>query len=198
MEINLSFDLKEDEKKLLADIFSLFDDNGDIDQEKLSQKLSELSKASLEEYLRMILGQKVFTRGRDIREYRMYLFIKEVFDNKIPESELVSSIFQTTSSESRSLIKSVLSKYQYELKSSLESTLKKIISDVQIENDKFIAVIFNENLKNELNKILSVRKKSALKQIIKEKGTIANYIIPADSYLELCQHFNLNPKNKNE
>jgi hypothetical protein len=198
MEITLSFDLKEDEKKLLADIFSLFDDNGDIDQEKLSQKLSELSKASLEEYLRMILGQKVFTRGRDIREYRMYLFIKEVFDNKIPESELVSSIFQTTSSESRSLIKSVLSKYQYELKSSLESTLKKIISDVQIENDKFIAVIFNENLKNELNKILSVRKKSALKQIIKEKGTIANYIIPADSYLELCQHFNLNPKNKNE
>jgi hypothetical protein len=198
MEITLSFDLKEDEKKLLADIFSLFDDNGDIDQEKLSQKLSELSKASLEEYLRMILGQKVFTRGRDIREYRMYLFIKEVFDNKIPESELVSSIFQTTSSESRSLIKSVLSKYQYELKSSLESTLKKIISDVQIENDKFIAVIFNENLKNELNRILSVRKKSALKQIIKEKGTIANYIIPADSYLELCQHFNLNPKNKNE
>jgi len=198
MEITLSFDLKEDEKKLFANIFSLFDDNGDIDQEKLSQKLSELSKASLEEYLRMILGQKVFTRGRDIREYRIYLFIKEVFDNKIPESELVSSIFQTTSSESRSLIKSVLSKYQYELKSSLESTLKKIISDVQIENDKFIAVIFNENLKNELNRILSVRKKSALKQIIKEKGTIANYIIPADSYLELCQHFNLNPKNKNE
>lgn len=194
MKVEFDFSLDDNEKKILGNIFSLFNEEGIIDNEQLKKKISELSKASFEESLRMILGQKVFTRGRDIHEYRMYLFIKEVFNNTIPESELVSSIFQTTPSESRSLIKSVLSKYQYELKVSLETTLKKIIMDIELQNNKYVAVIYNEILKNEMNRILSVRKKSALKQITKEKGTIGNYIIPEDSYLELCKHFEIKPK----
>jgi hypothetical protein len=142
----------------------------------------------------MILGQKVFTRGRDIIEYRMFLSIKEIFNNIIPDEEKVCSLFQTTTSESRNLIKSVLSKYQYELKESLKKTLIETLNNVKKHDEKIIVDIYNENLKNEFNKILSMNKKGNLMQITKISGTVATYDIPKDSYEELCKYFKIDSK----
>src|ERR1039458_7388469 len=83
---------------------------------ELDQVLSSYGSAALEEYVRMILGQRVFTRGSDILEHRLLLLVKEAFGGRIPDEQRVSALFQLSSTGSRSLIRAVLAKYQYELR----------------------------------------------------------------------------------
>lgn len=65
MEIQFSTDLLPNETSQLCDIL-------DCDEMSLASRLSSFGSASIEEYLRMCLGQKVFTRGSDFQQYRLF------------------------------------------------------------------------------------------------------------------------------
>ena len=77
MDIKTKIELTPEEETALKGILN-------CDDVKLKQYVNKFASASIEEYCRMILGQKVFTRFNDIREYRLFLIIKEVFNNKTP------------------------------------------------------------------------------------------------------------------
>jgi hypothetical protein len=160
--------------------------------EELENELESYSAAALEEYCRMILGQKVFRRTQDIKEYRLYLLIKEVFSNKIPDDQEISNLFQTTPSESRSLVRSITSKYQYELQSAIQDTLIEIIRRATYnENEETYTVTINSTTKiQELNNIIASLD-GTLPMINKKRGTVSSYVIKASSYIALCNHFNI-------
>ncbi|HEY8788095.1 MAG TPA: hypothetical protein VIM10_03025 [Actinopolymorphaceae bacterium] len=80
------------------------------DAKDLTKTLKAYGEAASEEYVRMILGQKVFTRGTDIREYRLSLLITHVFGGRLPSEQLISALFQTTATQSRALLRAVMSK----------------------------------------------------------------------------------------
>lgn len=61
--------------------------------EELQVKLESVAKAAIQEYIRMFLGQKVFTRGSDFQEYRLYLLIRELFGNLVPSEQQVCALF---------------------------------------------------------------------------------------------------------
>jgi len=84
-----------------------------------------------EEYARMFLGQRVFTRGSDMREYRLALLIRRAFGNKIPDEQTVCDLFQCTLSQSRALLRAVMSKYQYELSTAINETLAAVIAKAE-------------------------------------------------------------------
>jgi hypothetical protein len=96
---------------------------------ELDAVLASYATAALEEYTRMFIGQRAFTRGADIQEHRLFLLIKEPFENQIPDEQRVSNLFQTTATQSRSLIQSVMSKYQYELQDAINSSLTSTVQD---------------------------------------------------------------------
>jgi hypothetical protein len=79
----------------------------------LDGRLAEFVSAAEEEYVRMILGQHVYSRGQDIKIYRLSLMIKHAFGGQLPTEGQNSAHFQTTASESRSLLRAVRAKYQY-------------------------------------------------------------------------------------
>jgi len=136
-EINLSESDQADLKKILK-----------AKDTKLEEILAPYASAAIEEFVTMILGQKVFSRGTDIHEYRLYLLIKHAFSYKIPTEQEVSDLFQSTASRSRSLIRAVMSKYQYLLKDAVENTLKDRLNTVKIpDNRESVTVaIYNLNL----------------------------------------------------
>ena len=106
--MNIKFEIKisEDEEKLLTEILHCRD-------EELTAKFSQIGKAALEEYRSLFTGQKIFTKTKDILEYRLCLLIKTLFNNEIPDEQQISGIFQTTIAESKSLLRAMNSKYQY-------------------------------------------------------------------------------------
>jgi len=144
MAISVSIELSADEKKQLAAILG-------TTAAKLDEALVSFGKAALEEYVRMFLGQRVFTRGSDAREFRLHLLIKHAFDNRFPDDQRISDLFQTTLSESRSLIKSVSAKYQYELAGAKEATLKEVLGSAVQRDDTWLLSINSRTVVEQLN-----------------------------------------------
>ncbi|KAA8728135.1 hypothetical protein [Ewingella americana] len=160
----------------------------------LNNQLNTCATASLNEYLTMFRGQKVFKRGSDMLEYRLLLLIENTFNGEIPDERTVSSLFQTTLTESRSLIKSVISKFQYQLRPHIENTLKATLQRANRQNNTqdYTVVINSQNVVNELNKTLADIDGS-LTAITKKKGSVSTFEIPPSSYNKLCANFKIQP-----
>src|ERR1039458_2566189 len=123
----------------------------------LDSTFSPYAKAAIQEYIQMFLGQKVFTRGTDMREFRLFLLIKSAFNNKIPDEQNVCDLFQCTQSQGRSLLRAVMSKYQYELSDAINATLKELVNSARKEeSSNLIAItVNNETLIEALNRLLA-------------------------------------------
>lgn len=64
MDIKITVDLNQKEFKLLSRILEA------KTEEELIAKLEKVASSATREYKAMILGQKVFTRGKDMQEFR--------------------------------------------------------------------------------------------------------------------------------
>jgi hypothetical protein len=118
MEIILTLDLSNEELAQLAAILR-------CEPAEVPTQLEHLGGAALTEYLELVLGRRVFTRGSDMREYRLFLLIQRLYGGqRLPTEDEVSALFQTTSTQSRSLLRAVGSKYQYELSEITQAALR--------------------------------------------------------------------------
>lgn len=184
--MNFNFELSEEDERLLRNILGVIDPHRSFEE-----ILSDFGKASFEEYYRMFLGQKVFTRGSDFQEYRLFLIIKRALENDIANEELVSNLFQLTASQSRSLIRSVLSKYQYELHDAINNSLIKVLQNAEEvqsnsgRTSEYTIDVRNKSIVSELNQLLG-NIDGNLPQITQKKGTYSKYIVSVSSYSALC------------
>lgn len=150
----------------------------------LDAEMASYAAAGQEEYLRMILGQRVFTRGEDIREYRLLLMIRHVFGDRLPSEHQVSALFHTTMTQSRTLLRSVLAKYQYELQDVLKATLKEVLAAARpdLNDDQARRLdIDNTNVLEALNQQIAALDGS-LSLVAKVTGTGSEYRIAQSSY----------------
>ena len=110
----------------------------------------------------------------------MYLTISFLTSRKICD------LFQTTVSQSRALIRSVMSKYQYVLSSAIKTTITNtILGAVQAEaGDDFEFTVNSENVVEALNRVLASLD-GTLPQIAKKKGTVTTYILKPSSRVYL-------------
>lgn len=181
MAMSVSVELSGDEKKQLAVILG-------TTTAKLDEALVAFAKAALEEYIRMFLGQRVFTRGSDAREFRLLLLIKHAFDNRFPDDQRISDLFQTTLSESRSLIKSVSAKYQYELAGAKEATLKAVLNTAVQRDDTWLLSINSRTVVEQLNRDL-VQLGSDLPPVRLKENTGSTYVVAASSFQKLREKY---------
>jgi hypothetical protein len=186
MKIQTELQLDNSETKQLAGIIN-------VKPNQLEKGLEPFARAAIQEYVQMFLGQKVFTRGSDTREFRLFLLIREAFGNKIPNEQKVCDLFQCSTTQARSLIRSVMSKYQYDLHEAIEVTLSETVRRVALDNQGALTVVINsENLVDALNRDLASIDGS-LPQVAKKKNTVSTYELQNSSYLRLCDHYEIQP-----
>lgn len=194
MKIEFDVTIGNEEKELLKTILHCETDD------ELKENLNKIGRSSFEDIRRMVLGQKVFTRGRDILEYRLFNLLKYFFNGRIPEEQKICDLFQITATESRAFIRSIMSKYQYDLKETIFASLKDQVEKIEKEENVEIykLSIQNQYFKDELNRILG-NIDTSLPIIEKDRGTISTFVIQPSSYIELCKHFNIEiEENNNE
>lgn len=122
--------------------------------------IQKITLASLKEYKEMLIGRGLPTRADDIRQYRLFLLINEYFENNIPTESEVAALFQITPSQSRSLIRTVMTRYKYKLQDQIDETLKNTIlnsknpkKDINSDN-KCKLYIPSDNIVEQLNRII--------------------------------------------
>lgn len=163
------------------------------DRDTLNEDLQKIASASVEEYVKMMLGEKVFTRGSDIREYRLYLLIINYFEGNIPDESTISTLFQTTHSESKALLRSTLAKYQYLLKDAIRMSILNVLTQNTKQDDDYNYIVKNipVNIIDEMNRIVSEIDGSH-NQIKKQRGTLQVYEIPPATYHAMMEKLRVN------
>lgn len=187
--MRLQFDIDIEDEIELASIIG-------CENDELSTKVSSFGKASIIEYLEMIQGVKVFKRGSDILEYRLFLLVNHVFDGKIPDEQVISKLFQATATESRGYLRSIISKYQYQyqLKSAIDDTIKEILSNAEAQSisGPYNITLNSMNVIEELNKKLTAID-GTLAPVSKKRGSVSTYEVTKSSYEKLCQSLEVQP-----
>jgi len=185
MNIACSINLSENEIAQLAGILR-------CEIEVLGEEISNCGNAAIEEYVRLFLGQKVFTRGSDFREYRLFLLIQHAFNNELPNEQEVCDRFQCTVTQARSLIRSVMSKYQYELDSAImRSQIRVLNNSVEsADSEEYLITVDNENIIDALNRVLASID-GTLPPISSKRNTVSTYRIKPSSYERLLVKFGI-------
>lgn len=183
MQINAELEIGAPDSTELAKILS-------CTAEELAGKLALFASAAIHEYVSMFLGQRVFRRGSDINEYRLFLLITKALDNCIPDEQTVSRLFQTSTTESRTLIRAVMSKYQYQLRDAIDASMRRIIQAAgRSDTDGTYEVIVNSvNMVEELNRALASIDET-LQPIAKKRGSVSTYEVSPTSYERLMMRF---------
>jgi hypothetical protein len=179
MSVQVSLSLTPAEEQQLAEILQ-------CQHSDLESALAPYATAALEEYARMFLGQRVFTRGSDIREYRVFLLIRHAFGNRFPNDQKLCDLFQTRLTEARSLIRAVSAKYQYELHDARDATLKAVLAAAQQQGDNWLISVNSQPIVEQLNRELAAIN-TLLPPVTLSPNTISTYIIPDPSYKELTK-----------
>jgi hypothetical protein len=152
---------------------------------EIEVKLQPYATAALDEYLQMFIGARVFTRGADMREYRLLLLMNHVW-KRVPEDHEVSSLFQTSSTQSRALIRAVLSKFRYDLATTLEGSLRNVIESARRLDDAELQVIIrSRSLVDALGERIEDLDPS-LPRLLPGEG-VATYRIKQSAYEKLCE-----------
>jgi hypothetical protein len=144
---------------------------------ELSTELKTLGAAALTEYLELVLGRRVFTRGSDIREYRLLLLIKHRNRDHLPTEEDISALFQTTTTQSRALLRAVTSKYQYELQDVTNAALKTAVEAMAAgEDGDWHLDASSEFIVEALNRLVG-RLDPSLPRLARAEGTLSRYVV---------------------
>lgn len=168
-------ELTNDDKDLIKGCFK-------IDDTELNNTLQKISKAAFMEYLKMIKDKGIPTRADEVMQERLYFLLIYFFENKIPSENELCSIFHLTSSQSKTLLRNIKSKYSTKIKSFIEKTQKEIVKSAKQKEDYNWSFICQSSLViEELNMIIN-QKEPRFISIKKEKGTLCAYYCDNDSY----------------
>lgn len=157
---------------------------------QLPQRLPGHARAALGEYVEAYVGRRAFSRGSDILEHRLALLIEHAFDNKIPRESDVARLFQSTLTSTRSLLRTTLSKYRFQLKDATSGSAKTALDAAvwNAEDQRFRIELKASNLFDVLNQRLAAAdgKKEPIVRV-PESSTI--YSVRPATYALLCQEF---------
>jgi hypothetical protein len=189
VDVTATVELSDTEEARLARILG-------CQPQQLADALKPFASAALEEYVRMFVGQRVYTRGSDIREYRLLLLMNHALEGAVPDDDYVSALFQTSTGQSRGLIRAVLSKFQHEVETGVDATVKRAVDDARREGNATVwtVIIHSSNVVDALNRHVETLS-GALPLVVKTPGTGARYEIKRSAYLKLCEALGVQVKD---
>lgn len=169
MDITISVDIDADTTARLTETLGT--------AKPLSDLLPPYAQAAFVEYIEMMTGEHVTSSAVDLREYRLRRIPASL--GTIPDDELVGNLFQLTASQSRSLIRDALAKYQYALEPYLNQALYDAIKTKAADYELAPNVV-------ELLRLRAQRLDPKLEPITKVQGK-ALYEIPDGTRLKLIE-----------
>jgi hypothetical protein len=112
--------------------------------------------------------------------------IKYAFGGRLPSEGQICALFQTTTTESRSLLRAVRAKFQYELRNATHDTMAAAFERAtkDADADTWSLVCDSENIIEALNDTVA-RHDGSLPKISKASGTAGEYRIAASTHAAL-------------
>lgn len=170
-------ELSAGDKNLIKECLSL------SSNPELTAALTKICKTAFLEYCKMFKEKGIPTRADEVMQERLFFLLNHYYMDRLPSENEISTIFQLTPSQSRTLLRNTKSRYRTKITGFITNSLKAIIQPAtkNNENDKYEFVCLSTVMIEELNLIIS-QKGPALEQINKIKGKSSKYECSEDTY----------------
>ena len=162
-----------------------------IEDTELQAAINKIAKASLTEYLTMLVEGGMPNRADEAKQDRLLYLIQSYFQEALPTESQISTMFQLTQSQSKTLLKNTVSRFRHKLDDVLINTMKSVINSADYANEMYLVVINSDVVKDELNMLIT-QNEPTFKPIIKRKGSAGQFEISEDSYALICRELGLN------
>lgn len=151
--------------------------------QELTAALTKICKTSFLEYCKMFKEKGLPSKADEVMQERLFFLLNHYYVNRLPSENEISTIFQLTASQSKTLLKNTKSRYRTKIARSINNSLKAIIQSATFNNetDKYEFVCLSSVMIEELNLIVG-QKGPALEQIGKIRGKSSKYECAEDTY----------------
>ena len=178
ISINISnAELSTNDKALIKECLGL------QSAQDLNLAFTKICKTAFLEYCKMFKEKGLPTRADEVMQERLFFLLNHYYIDRLPSENEISTIFQLTPSQSKTLLRNSKSRYRTKIATSLNNSLKAIVHPAVLNNDtgKLEFVFLSSVLIEELNLIVS-QKGPTLEQINKIKGKASKYECAEDTY----------------
>lgn len=157
-------------------------------QQELEDALTKITKASFMEYLKMFKEKGLPTRADEMQQERLFFLLLYYYENTLPSENELSSIFQLTQSQSRTLLRNTKSRYRTKISTFIKNTLLETINSATQAaiNEPYEFICTSPTTVEELNLIIS-QKGPTLAPINKIRNLASKYSCAIDTYNLLQQ-----------
>ena len=186
-EVN-ELDFEEANQELVKKTLKLADS-------ELQGALDKMAKAALTEYLEMLVEGGMPNRADEVKQHRLFYLTLNYFHPLLPTELQISTIFQLTQSQSKTLLKNTLSRYRNRLDDVLTATLQHTLETAEHADDLYLVVIQSEVVREELNMLIT-QNEPTYKLITKRRGSAGQFEISEDSYVLLRRELMLDAEDE--
>ena len=123
------------------------------------------------------------TRADEVQQERLFFLLTHYFKNRIPSENELSSIFQLTQSQSRTLLRNTKSRYRTKISIFIKNTLRETLDSAtqKDKNSPYEFICTSPSTVEELNLIVS-QKGPTLEPIKKIRSLASKYSCTIDTY----------------
>lgn len=179
--MNITIELNDSEfsaedKTLIQACLGL--ENGEV-----NGALVKLAKAAFLEYVKMFKEKGLPTRADEVLQERLFFLLKNYYEGTLPTENEISSIFQLTPSQSRTLLRNTKSRYRTKINDFIKETLRNTLATAERPDGEgdYEFVSHSASTVEELNLIVS-QKGPDLQPVEKIRGRASKYKCSVDTY----------------
>lgn len=178
-------DLSNADKQLIKGCLNI---TSDIE---LGTALKKLCKAAFMEYCKMFKEKGLPTRADEVQQERLFFLLNHYFESRLPGENEISSIFQLTPSQSKTLLRNTKSRYRTRIEKYINNTLLTTLNSASqnTANEPYEFVCTSPTTIEELNSIIN-QKGPSLEPIQKIRGLACKYVCAVDTYNLLQKELN--------
>lgn len=145
-----------------------------IDSNQINTALQKISKSAFMEYVKMFKEKGLPTRADEVQQERLYFLLNYFFENRLPSENEISSIFQLTPSQSKTLLRNTKSRYRTKINLFIRNTLNATLNSATQQDGNYQFVCTSPTTVEEMNSIIS-QKGPELQPIEKIRGLASKY-----------------------
>lgn len=165
-----------------------------VKNEEVKATASKIAEAGFREYLSMLTEGGMPSRADETKQNRLLYLILFYFQNTLPTESQISTIFQLTQSQSKTLLKNVVSKYRHKIEKILNATMSQVIEQAEFYEGRYLVVIQSDIVRDELDMLIT-QNEPTYKPITKKRGSAGQYEISKDSYNLLRDELGIDDKS---
>lgn len=177
--------------ELSVDDRALIQDCLGIDNVAFQGALERLTKSAFMEYAKMFKEKGIPTRADEVAQERLYFLLNHYYNTTLPSESEISSIFQLTQSQSKTLLKNTKSRYRTKIKAFLKNSLKATLAAAVQRGGENLWEFecISPSIIEELNYIVS-QKGPSNHPVEKIRGFANRYSCKEDTYVLLNNELN--------